>query len=103
MYQEALVDYPLYGIALNVVVINNATMGLIRKNQFQLYEERYIDCDFVNPDFASLAKAFGISHHKIEQATDIDRLFDKADLETSINLIEIMLDKNAFPGYLSSR
>jgi len=92
-----------YGIALNIVVINNATMGLIRKNQFQLYEKRYIDCDFVNPDFASLAQAFGISHHKIEQATDIDRLFAEADLEASINLIEIMLDKNAFPTYLSSR
>ena len=41
-----------YGIPLNVVVINNGTLGLIRKNQFQLYGERYIDCDFVNPDFA---------------------------------------------------
>jgi acetolactate synthase I/II/III large subunit len=27
-----------YGIPLNVVVINNGTMGLIRKNQFQLYQ-----------------------------------------------------------------
>ena len=92
-----------YAIALNIVVINNATIGLIRKNQFQLYEERYIDCDFVNPDFAYLARAFGIRHHKIEHAADIDRLFGEADLENSINLIEIMLDKNAFPSYLSSR
>lgn len=92
-----------YAIPLNVVVINNASMGLIRKNQFQLYGERYIDCDFVNPDFQLLAQSFGINHRKIECEADLDDLFAHADLEGSINLIEIMLDKNAFPTYLSAR
>jgi acetolactate synthase-1/2/3 large subunit len=92
-----------YGIPLNIVVINNATMGLIRKNQFQLYGERYIDCDFVNPDFALLAQSFGIQHHRIETEADLDALFSDADLTRAINLIEILLDKNAFPSYLSAR
>ena len=92
-----------YGIPLNVVVINNASMGLIRKNQFQLYGERYIDCDFINPDFRLLAQSFGIGHHRIEREADLDAMFAHADLTASINLIEIMLDKNAFPTYLSAR
>ncbi|MDP2787255.1 MAG: thiamine pyrophosphate-binding protein [Pseudomonadota bacterium] len=92
-----------YGIPLNVVVINNATMGLIRKNQFQLYGERYIDCDFVNPDFELLARSFGIQHHRIAAEADIENLFATADLIGAINLIEILLDKNAFPTYLSAR
>ena len=92
-----------YRLPLNVVVINNATMGLIRKNQFQLYGERFIDCDFVNPDFALLARSFGIEHRRIATASDVDDLFAAADLEGSINLIEIVLDKNAFPSYLSDR
>jgi acetolactate synthase-1/2/3 large subunit len=92
-----------YRIPLNVVVINNATMGLIRKNQYQLYGERYIDCDFVNPDFALLAQSFGIRHHRIETETDLDVLFAEADLTGAINLIEVLLDKNAFPSYLSAR
>ena len=92
-----------YGIALNVVVINNATMGLIRKNQYQLYGERYLDCDFVNPDFAALARAFGINHYRIEDGAAVEDLFATADLRSSINLIEILLDKNAFPTYLSAR
>ncbi len=92
-----------YRIPLNVVVFNNATMGLIRKNQYQLYGERYIDSDFVNPDFQWLARSFGVSHHRIEIEADIVDLFANADLEGSINLIEIMLDKNAFPTYLSAR
>src|SRR5512143_2569966 len=56
-----------YGIPLNVVVINNGTLSLIRKNQFQLYGERYIDCDFTNPDFALLAQAFGARHYRVAE------------------------------------
>ena len=92
-----------YGIPLNVVVINNGTLSLIRKNQFQLYGERYIDCDFVNPDFSLLAQSFGVQHYRIETEAALDTLFDQADLTGGINLIEILLDKQAFPRYLSAR
>jgi acetolactate synthase-1/2/3 large subunit len=92
-----------YHIPLNVVVINNGTLSLIRKNQFQLYGERYIDCDFANPDFGLLAQSFGVKHYRIETETDLDAMFANADLERDINLIEILLDKHAFPSYLSAR
>lgn len=92
-----------YRLPLNVVMINNGTLGLIRKNQFQLYQERYIDCDFVNPDFALLAQSFGIRHFRIEKADDVDVLFERADLVGDINLIEVMWDKHVFPAYRSDR
>jgi acetolactate synthase I/II/III large subunit len=90
-------------IPINVVVINNGTLSLIRKNQFQLYGERYINCDFTNPDFGLLAQSFGVRHYRVEAEADLDRLFAEADLTGSINLIEILLDKDAFPRYLSAR
>ncbi|WP_324780505.1 thiamine pyrophosphate-binding protein [Thiobacillus sedimenti] len=90
-------------IPLNVVVINNGTLSLIRKNQFQLYDGRYIDCDFVNPDFGLLAQSFGVTHYRVETEEDLDALFANADLTGAINLIEILLDKQAFPRYLSAR
>jgi acetolactate synthase-1/2/3 large subunit len=92
-----------YGIPLNVVMVNNGTLSLIRKNQFQLYGERYIDCDFVNPDFSLLAQAFGAKHYRIETEAHLDAMWANADLTGAINLIEILLDKNAFPRYLSAR
>jgi acetolactate synthase-1/2/3 large subunit len=92
-----------YGIPLNVVVINNGTLSLIRKNQFQLYGERYIDCDFTNPDFGLLAQSFGVKHVRIETEVELDALFADTDLAGGINLIEILLDKHAFPRYLSAR
>ncbi|HRH79531.1 MAG TPA: thiamine pyrophosphate-binding protein [Thiobacillaceae bacterium] len=92
-----------YRIPLNVVLINNGGMGLIRKNQYQLYGERYIDCEFVNPDFGLLARSFGIRHHRLTTGADVEALFGHADLTDAINLIEILLDRDAFPSYLSDR
>ncbi len=92
-----------YAIPLNTVLINNGSMSLIRKNQFQLYGERYIDCDFVNPDFGLLAAAFGMRHYRVETEADLDALFAQADLAGGLNLIEILLDKHVFPSYLSAR
>jgi acetolactate synthase-1/2/3 large subunit len=92
-----------YHIPLNIVVFNNASMSMIRKNQVQLYNKRFIDCDFINPDFSYMALSFGIQHRKIVTEADLDDLFANSDLHNSINLIEIMLDKDAFPDYRSGR
>ena len=92
-----------YQIPLNIVVFNNATMGLIRKNQHQQYADRFINCDFINPDFKQLASAFGINHILLEQQADVDRLFSECDLHNGINLIEIPIDKDLFPSYSSKR
>ena len=92
-----------YNIPLTVIMFNNSTMGLIRKNQFQQYEERYIDCDFVNPDYKLLAQSFGINYKKIETKEDMDGLFDNIEYTNNINLIEIIIDKDLFPTYTSRR
>jgi acetolactate synthase-1/2/3 large subunit len=39
----------------------------------------------------------------VETEADLDRLFADTDFSTAINLVEIMLDKNAFPNYNSLR
>ncbi|MCG8428907.1 MAG: thiamine pyrophosphate-binding protein [Chromatiales bacterium] len=92
-----------YRIPLNVVVFNNQTMGLIRKNQHQHYQQRYISCDFTNPDFEQLASSFGVNYARIDSEQDIDRLFDDNDLTSAITIIEIGIDKDAFPNYSSKR
>jgi len=92
-----------YDIPLNVILFNNSSMGLIRKNQVQSYQNRFIDCDFINPDYAALAKSFGITHVRAETKDDLDDVFDNTDFTGKINLIEIMVDKNAFPNYSSRR
>jgi len=92
-----------YDLPLNVVMFNNSTMGLIRKNQAQQYDGRFIDCDFVNPDYCQLAKSFGINYKRVDSEHDLGELFADFDFSNSINLIEVMIDKNAFPNYTTHR
>ena len=92
-----------YAKPLNVVMFNNGTMGLIRKNQHHLYARRFINCDFVNPDYQYLARAFGINYKRVRSLTDLDELFVQFDLEHEVNLVDILLDKDTFPNYSSKR
>jgi len=92
-----------YDIPLNVVIFNNETMGLIRKNQHQHYRQRYISSDFSNPDYKLLAQSFGINHMRITTESDIDALFNDCDLTNATNLIELLIDKDTFPNYSSKR
>lgn len=78
-------------------------MGLIRKNQVQSYNNRFIDCDFSNPDYSKLAESFNINHVLIASEDRLDALFNETDFNNSINLIEIIIDKDAFPNYSSRR
>ncbi len=91
-----------YDIPLNIVLFNNNTMGLIRKNQHHLYQDRFIDCDFTNPDYVLLAQSFGIQHCRVESEQDLAKL-ESVDFRRGINLIEIMLDQDAYPNYSSRR
>ncbi len=92
-----------YNIPLNIVLFNNDTMGLIRKNQHQHYNDRFIDCDFKNPDYAMLAKSFGIQHTCIKNESDLAELDKSLDLHNGINLIEVLVDQDAYPNYSSRR
>jgi acetolactate synthase-1/2/3 large subunit len=92
-----------YEKSLNVILFNNSSMGLIRKNQVQSYDNRFIDCDFNNPDYSKMAQSFGINHTLIQSNENIEALFKQTDFTTGINLIEIIIDKNAFPNYSSRR
>jgi acetolactate synthase-1/2/3 large subunit len=91
-----------YAIPLNVVLFNNNTMGLIRKNQHHLYRDRFIDCDFTNPDYGLLAQSFGIRHCRVENEGDLAKL-EAIDFRHGINLIEVALDQDAYPNYSSRR
>jgi len=92
-----------YQLPLNIVLFNNDTMGLIRKNQHQHYRDRFIDCDFVNPDYATLARAFGIGHVLLDSGQDLDDALGGLDFLQGINLVEVRIDQDAYPNYSSRR
>ena len=47
-------------IDINVAIINNGYLGMVRQWQEFFYERRYAATPLFNPDFAKLAEAFGL-------------------------------------------
>ena len=47
-------------IDINIAIINNGYLGMVRQWQEFFYERRYAATPLLNPDFAKLAGAFGI-------------------------------------------
>ncbi len=92
-----------YKIPVTVVLLNNSSLGLVRKNQFYNYDGRFISSDFVNPDYKKLADSFGINYFMIANEAAARDVFGKIDFRTGINLIEILLNKDEFPNYSSGR
>ncbi|MEW6327651.1 MAG: thiamine pyrophosphate-binding protein [Thermodesulfobacteriota bacterium] len=92
-----------YQIPVTVILLNNASLGLVRKNQYYNYSGRYIACDFINPDYACLARAFGINYGRVASNSEADMVIEQIDFPNGINLIEVMMNKDGFPTYSSGR
>lgn len=92
-----------YNIPITVVLLNNSSLGLVRKNQMYNYGGRFIASDFINPDYRKLAESFAINHFRVTSVEDADTVFKTVDFEGGINLIELILSKNEFPRYSSAR
>ena len=49
------------GIKINVAIINNGYLGMVRQWQEFFYERRYAATPLLNPDFAKIAQAYGLT------------------------------------------
>jgi acetolactate synthase I/II/III large subunit len=52
-------------IKINIAIINNGYLGMVRQWQEFFYDKRYVATPLVAPDFAALANAFGIRGERI--------------------------------------
>lgn len=92
-----------YSLPITIVLLNNSTLGLVRKNQFYNYRGRFIASEFMNPDYRKLADSFNIKYYRVESPSDADSVFKTISFDKEINLIDIILDKDEFPKYSSGR
>ena len=70
-----------YGVPIRILLLDNASLGLVRQWQEYFFEENFSEIDlYDNPDFAEVAHAFGIEaftvHSREEVPAAIDRLLN---------------------------
>jgi acetolactate synthase I/II/III large subunit len=58
-------------IKINIAIINNGFLGMVRQWQEFFYDKRYVATPLVAPDFAALANAFGIRGERITSRAEV--------------------------------
>ncbi|MCI0431642.1 MAG: thiamine pyrophosphate-dependent enzyme, partial [Rhodospirillales bacterium] len=84
-----------YGAATIFIVVNNGMYGTIRMHQERDYPGRVIATDLANPDFASLARAYGAHGERVERTQEFAPAFERALAAGTAALIEVRLDPEA--------
>jgi len=92
MYPQELATALQYGAPVIVILVNNSMLGTIRMHQEREYPNRVYATDLVNPDFVSLAKAFGAHTERVDNTSDFPAAFSRAQAAGKAALIELITD-----------
>ena len=74
------------------IVVNNGIYGTIRMNQETFYPGRVIGTELFNPDFVTLAKAYGLHSEAVRTTAEFEPAFERAWQAAAGALIELQLD-----------
>jgi len=78
-----------HGINLVAIVFNDGAFGNVRRTQKQSFRERYIGSDLRNPDFMTLAKAFGAVGMRAQSPAELKTVLPEALKANAPVLIEV--------------
>ncbi len=78
---------------VNIAVINNGYLGMVRQWQEFFYEKNYESTPMVSPDFVKLADAHGIPGRTVRTRAEVEAAVNEARSTESAFLINFMVEK----------
>ena len=80
-------------VKVNIAVINNGFLGMVRQWQALFYEGRYAATPILSPDFVKLADAFGIPGRRVDRRPDLAAAVAAARAAEGTSLIEFRVEQ----------
>ncbi|MCQ2251016.1 MAG: biosynthetic-type acetolactate synthase large subunit [Bacteroidales bacterium] len=81
-------------LPVKMVILNNSVLGMVRQWQNMFNGKRYSQTDLVNPDFVTLASAYGIKGRKVEAREDLEPAISEMLSYDGPYLLDIIVDKD---------
>jgi len=81
------------GYAINIAVINNGFLGMVRQWQETFYDKNYSASPILSPDFVMLAAAHGIAGANVSKRPDVTPTVTKARTSGKPFLINFQVEK----------
>ena len=80
-------------IKINIAIINNGYLGMVRQWQEFFYESNYEATPLVSPDFVKLADAHGIAGRAVRTRAEVDSAVEEAAQAKGAFLLNFMVEK----------
>ena len=86
-------------IGVKMIVLNNTYLGMVRQWQQLFYDKRYSFTLLENPDFPTIASAYGIANRRVERLADLRAAIQElADAPGAYFLeVDVLPEENVFP------
>ena len=81
------------GLKINIAIINNGYLGMVRQWQEFFYERNYESTPLVSPDFVKLADAHGLPGRAVRTRAELDEAVAEARASNSTFLLNILVEK----------
>jgi acetolactate synthase I/II/III large subunit len=78
---------------VNVAIINNGYLGMVRQWQEFFYEKRYAATPLVNPQFAKLAEAFGLCATTVTKRSEVENAVRAARSSKRAAVIDFQVEQ----------
>jgi acetolactate synthase-1/2/3 large subunit len=90
---QELATLKRYELPVKIILLDNASLGLVRQWQELFFDGRYSEVDLsCNPDFAAVARGFDIPALTIEKATEIESGLDFLQQMPGPCLLHVKID-----------
>ncbi|WP_239254589.1 biosynthetic-type acetolactate synthase large subunit [Listeria ilorinensis] len=84
-----------YSINVKVIILNNASLGMVRQWQEKFHNERYSHSLFqTQPDFVKLAEAYGVKGFCLTNPETLEKDLRKIFMEPGSAVIDVHIAKN---------
>jgi acetolactate synthase-1/2/3 large subunit len=81
------------GIDINIAVINNGYLGMVRQWQEFFYERRYAATPLLSPDFVKIADAYGLRGIRVQRRDEVVPAVEAARRATQTVLVEFAVEQ----------
>ena len=95
MSGQELATAAQYDVKVIFIVVNNGMYGTIRMNQERQYPGRVSGTSLRNPDFAALARAYGLHGETVDKTVDFEAAFERAWNAGTAALLELKIDPDS--------
>jgi len=80
------------GANVNICIINNGYLGMVRQWQEIFYDKRYLGTPISSPDYVKLAAAYGMPGYRVNSLAEVIPAMQKAQAYQGPTVIEFMVE-----------